>query len=122
MITCAITGHTGVLGSNFIKNNSDIKFIKFSKDLSKKNEIKKWIKENSFDYFLHLGAVVPTHEVKKNYNYAYALIKLLGKFLKAFFKIIFYSIIFKKNLKNKYLYRFLGLLNSILGRPSNFRG
>ncbi|MDB3888029.1 glycosyltransferase [Candidatus Pelagibacter sp.] len=59
---------------------------------------------------------------KKNYNYAYALIKLLGKFLKAFFKIIFYSIIFKKNLKNKYLYRFLGLLNSILGRPSNFRG
>ena len=59
---------------------------------------------------------------KKNYGYAYALIKLLGKFLRAFFKIIFYSITFKKNLKNKYLYRFLGLLNSVIGRPSNFRG
>ena len=59
---------------------------------------------------------------KKNYNYVYALNKFLGKFLKSLFKMIFYSIIFKKNLKNKYLYRFLGLLNSIMGRPSNFRG
>lgn len=70
MITCGITGHSGVLGSSFIKYNSDIKFIKFNKDLSKKNEIKKWIKDNSFDYFLHLGAVVPTYEVNKNYDYA----------------------------------------------------
>ena len=59
---------------------------------------------------------------KKNYNYVYALNQLLGKFLKAFFKVVFYSITFKKDLKNKYLYRFLGLLSSILGRPSNFRG
>ncbi len=59
---------------------------------------------------------------KKNYGYTYALIKLLGKFLRSLFKMIFYSITFKKNLKNKYLYRFLGLLNSIMGRPSDFRG
>jgi N-acetylglucosaminyl-diphospho-decaprenol L-rhamnosyltransferase len=59
---------------------------------------------------------------KKNYNYIYALIKLLGKFLKAFVKMMFYSITSKKNLKNKYLFRFLGLLSSILCRPSNFRG
>ena len=59
---------------------------------------------------------------KKNYSYVYALKKLLGKFLKSFFKMVFYSVIFKKNLKNKYLYRFLGLLNSIICRPSNFRG
>jgi len=59
---------------------------------------------------------------RKNYSYVYALKKLLGKFLRSLFKMIFYSITFKKNLKNKYLYRFLGLLSSILGRPSNFRG
>ena len=59
---------------------------------------------------------------KKNYSYVYALKKLLGKFLRSLFKMIFYSIIFKKNLKNKYLFRFLGLLNSIICRPSNFRG
>ena len=59
---------------------------------------------------------------KKNHGYFYALIKLLGKFFRSLFKIIFYSIIFKKNLKNKYLYRFLGLLSSMMGRPSDFRG
>jgi len=59
---------------------------------------------------------------KKNYNYVFALIKFSGKFLRSLFKMIFYSITFKKNLKNKYLHRFLGLLNSIICRPSNFRG
>ena len=59
---------------------------------------------------------------KKNYNYFYALKKLSSKFFSSFFKLIFYTIIFQKHQKNKYLYRFLGLLNSMLGRPSNFRG
>ena len=59
---------------------------------------------------------------KKNYNYLYALKKLSSKFFSSFFKLIFYTIIFQKHQKNKYLYRFLGLLNSMLGRPSNFRG
>ena len=58
---------------------------------------------------------------KKNYNFIYALGKLSGKFFKSFFKMIFFTIIFQKNDKNKYLYRFLGLLNSIMGRPSNYR-
>ena len=58
---------------------------------------------------------------RKNYNFIYALGKLSGKFLKSFLKVIFFTITFQKNDKNKYLYRFLGLLNSILGRPSNYR-
>lgn len=95
MIVCAITGHTGVLGSNFIKNNPDIRFIKFNKDLSKKNDIKKWIKKNSFDYFLHLGAVVPTYQVKKNYNYAkkvnyYSTINIINELKKKNKKIWFF--------------------------------
>ena len=59
---------------------------------------------------------------KKNHGYIFALIKLSGKFLRALCKMIFYSITFQKNLKNKYLYRFLGLLNSMIGRPSDFIG
>jgi len=59
---------------------------------------------------------------KKNHGYMFALIKLSGKFLRALCKMIFYSITFQKNLKNKYLHRFLGLLNSMIGRPSDFRG
>ena len=59
---------------------------------------------------------------KKNYSYFYAFKKLFGKFLKSFFKMIYYSITFQNDNKNKYLYRFLGLLNSMLGNPSNFKG
>tara|TARA_B100000035_G_scaffold286834_1_gene271424 strand:+ start:829 stop:1728 length:900 start_codon:yes stop_codon:yes gene_type:complete len=59
---------------------------------------------------------------KKNYSYGYALLKIFGKFLKSFFKMIFYSITLQTNLKNKYMNRFLGLLNSMLGKPSSFRG
>ena len=59
---------------------------------------------------------------KKNYSYFYALKKFLGKFISSFLKIIFYSIIFQKINRDKYLYRFLGLLNSILGKSSNYRG
>ncbi len=59
---------------------------------------------------------------KKNFNYFYALKKLLGKFLKSFLKTVFYTITFQKNKKNKYFHRFLGLLNSITGRASSFRG
>ena len=70
MKTCAITGYSGILGSNFIKHNNDIKFIKFKEDLSKKNDIKDFIKKNSFDYFLHFGAIVPTNRVRKNFIYA----------------------------------------------------
>ena len=70
MKTCAITGHRGVLGSSFIKNNPDIKYLKFKGDLSKKKDIHNFIKQNSFDFFLHFGAIVPTYKVKNNFNYA----------------------------------------------------
>ena len=58
---------------------------------------------------------------KKNYNYFYALNKIFSKFVKAFFKLIFYILIFNKNEKEKYKYRFLGILNGILCRHSSLR-
>ena len=42
--------------------------------------------------------------------------------IKSLIKTIFYTIMFNKKLKRKYLYRFLGLLSSMTGRPSDFRG
>ena len=59
---------------------------------------------------------------KKNYSYFYATKKLIGKLIKSFLKTLFYSIIFQKNKRNKYLYRFLGLFNSFLNKPSFYRG
>ena len=58
---------------------------------------------------------------EKNYNYFYALFKTFGKFLKSFFKSIYFMIIFDKNNMNKYLYRFLGLFAAMIGKKSNYR-
>ncbi len=81
------------------------------KDNLKKINIKNWhYMWSSFYYY------------KKNYNFYYALYKLSGKLFKSLIKLIFYTITLQKTNKNKYLYRFLGLLNSIMGNPSNFRG
>ena len=59
---------------------------------------------------------------KKNYSFLYACYKLKGKFLKSFIKMIFYFFIFNQKLKNKYYFRFLGILNSFIGNDSKFRG
>ena len=64
---CAITGSSGVLGSYIIKNNPDVKFLRYLGDITNKKEIKNWILKKKFDYFLHLAAIVPTSEIKNNY-------------------------------------------------------
>ena len=58
---------------------------------------------------------------KKNFSYLYAFKKILGKLLKSAFKVILYSLLLNQKEKEKYKYRFLGILNSILNRPSSFR-
>ncbi len=58
---------------------------------------------------------------KKNFSYLYALRKISGKLLKSALKIILYSLLLNQEEKEKYKYRFLGILNSILNRPSSFR-
>ena len=80
-------------------------------NLSKMIKLKDWHYMWSSFYFY-----------RKNYSYIYAFNKFFGKFLSSFFKIIFYSIILQKINRDKYLYRFLGLINSILGKSSSYRG
>ena len=58
---------------------------------------------------------------KKNYGYLNALKKTIGKLIRSLFKIFFYSLIFKKKEKSKYVCRFMGLINSILGKKSFYR-
>ena len=69
-IKCGITGHTGVLGSELIKKNKKIRFIKFKGDISNKKNIQNWFRNNKFDIIIHLAAIVPTKIVKKNYKLA----------------------------------------------------
>ena len=78
---------------------------------SEANKLRDWHWMWSYFYFY-----------KKNYNYFYALYKVSGKFFKSFLKAIFYTFLMNKINRDKYFFRFLGLLFSILGLKSNYRG
>jgi nucleoside-diphosphate-sugar epimerase len=69
-INCGITGYTGILGSEVVKRNSNFKYIKFKGNIIKKDDIKNWLKKNNIEIILHLAALVPTNEVKRNPVYA----------------------------------------------------
>ena len=58
---------------------------------------------------------------KNNYGIFFAYKKTFSKFIKSFLKFIYYSLIFNYQLSSKYKYRFLGLLNSMMGKKSWFR-
>ncbi len=58
---------------------------------------------------------------KKNFNYFHALKKMFRKFLSSLIKTIFYALTFQYSKRNKYLYRFLGIFNSMIGRSSFFK-
>ena len=59
---------------------------------------------------------------KKNFGYLYALSSSISKLVKSLFKIIFYLILFDKKNFYKYFFRMWGLVSSILGFKSFFRG
>lgn len=63
---CGITGYSGVLGREIVKN-INFNFIKYKHDILDKKKLEKWMEKNKFDLFLHLAAVVPTKKVKNNY-------------------------------------------------------
>ncbi len=58
---------------------------------------------------------------KKNYSFFFALRKMFGKCVKSLTKTIFYLIIFQKNKRRKYFYRFSGIYNAMIGRSSFLR-
>ena len=58
---------------------------------------------------------------KKNYSFFFAVQKLSGKLVRSLIKTIIFYLVFQKNKRNKYLFRFLGLLSSIVGLKSYYR-
>ena len=58
---------------------------------------------------------------KKNKGYFNALKVSFGKLVRSLLKIILFTLIFNKTKRINYLYRFLGLINSIVGKKSFFR-
>ena len=70
-IRCGITGQTGSIGRVLLKNGSFLKFESFKGDITKRKDVEKWIKENEFNYLIHLAAIVPIKEVNKDKKNAY---------------------------------------------------
>ncbi len=102
----------------FIAKELKIHHLGFKSSIGdKKNDNSKIIKLKDWHYMWS-----SFYFYRKNYSYIYALKKFIGKFLSSLFKMILYSILFQKINRDKYLYRFLGLLNSMLGKSSNYRG
>ena len=58
---------------------------------------------------------------KKHKNYIFALINISPKLFSAFFKTIFYTLIFNVKKRSIYYHRLGGILNSILGKRSWYR-
>ena len=58
---------------------------------------------------------------KKNEGYIKALKVSFGKLIRSLFKLILFTIVFDKKKRTNYLYRFLGLFNSIIGKKSSYR-
>ncbi len=82
----------------------------FGEDLAHSNKLRSW--HFAWSYFYY-------H--KKNEGYFSAFMKSIGKICRSFLKMIFFSIIFNKNKRINYTYRFLGFVNSLFGRKSFFR-
>ena len=58
---------------------------------------------------------------KKNEGYFNALKVSFGKLIRSLFKLFLFTIIFNKKKRTNYCYRFLGLLNSMIGKKSSYR-
>ena len=58
---------------------------------------------------------------KKNEGYFNALKVSFGKLIRSLFKLFLFTIIFNKKERTSYCYRFLGLLNSMIGKKSSYR-
>ena len=67
----AITGHSGVIGSEFLKEFKNNKFIKCDVDISNRKKVFEWIKKIDFNIFIHFAAIVPVNQVVKNKKKAF---------------------------------------------------
>lgn len=70
-IKIAITGSSGVLGRYFInKYKKKFFFYKFKGDVTKKNDLNKWLQNIEPQIFLHFAAVVPLKIVENKIKYS----------------------------------------------------
>ncbi len=61
-----LTGSSGSLGKELIKNNKGKRFIHFKNDITNRKKVFEWVKKNNLKVVIHLAARVPIKEVNRN--------------------------------------------------------
>ena len=61
-----LTGSTGSLGKALKRSNKNSLLSLFKGDVSKKDDVSRWIKKNNINSIIHLAAIVPIKKVNKN--------------------------------------------------------
>ena len=65
-----LTGSTGSLGRTILKKSKGFVFKILKDDIRDRKKVFKWVDKNNFDVVIHLAAIVPIIDVKKNPNKA----------------------------------------------------
>ena len=68
MSICGITGSTGLIGKQILKNKICKKFVKFKGNIKNKSAVNNWVKNKKFDTIMHLASFCL--EANKNFKEA----------------------------------------------------
>jgi N-acetylglucosaminyl-diphospho-decaprenol L-rhamnosyltransferase len=104
-------------GNVYISNQLNVKHLGFKSSTNQKKSVNNQL-ENLRNWH-YLWSNFYYH--RKHYGYLYSLQKNLIKLLSSLFKFLLFTILMQSSKRDKFLYRFFGLLNSMTGQPSSFR-
>src|SRR6056300_47885 len=104
-------------GNVYISNQLNVKHLGFKSSTNQKKSGNNQLEKLRNWHYLWSNF----YYHRKHYGYLYSLQKNLIKLLSSLFKFLLFAILMQSSKRDKFLYRFFGLLNSLTGQPSSFR-
>src|SRR5210317_1040922 len=104
-------------GNVYISNQLNVKHLGFKSSTNQKRSVNNQLEKLRNWHYLWSNF----YYHRKHYGYFYSLQKNLIKLLSSLFKFLLFAILMQSSKRDKFLYRFFGLLNSMTGQPSSFR-
>jgi N-acetylglucosaminyl-diphospho-decaprenol L-rhamnosyltransferase len=104
-------------GNVYISNQLNVKHLGFKSSTNQKKSGNNQLEKLRNWHYLWSNF----YYHRKHYGYLYSLQKNLIKLLSSLFKFLLFAILMQSSKRDKFLYRFFGLLNSMTGQPSSFR-
>jgi len=104
-------------GNVYISNQLNVKHLGFKSSTNQKKSGNNQLEKLRNWHYLWSNF----YYHRKHYGYFYSLQKNLIKLLSSLFKFLLFAILMQSSKRDKFLYRFFGLLNSMTGQPSSFR-